>query len=91
MAWPTGGGTAGLAEARKLELLAQLFGNRLLDAMRERAGAAYSPYVASNWPRDVAEGGTILALAQVQPEHVPGFFAEAEEIAADLAANGPHA
>jgi zinc protease len=89
MAWPTGGGTQDLREARKLEVLAQVFGNRLLERMRERAGAAYSPYVASNWPRDVAEGGTILALAQVQPEHVSGFFAEAETIAQELAAEGP--
>ena len=89
VAWPTGGGTADLGEARKLELLAQLFGNRLLDALRERAGAAYSPYVASNWPRDVADGGTILALAQVKPDDVETFFAEAERIAADLAATGP--
>ncbi len=89
VAWPTGGGSAGLSEARKLELLAQLFANRLLDALRERAGAAYSPYVASNWPRDVAQGGTLLALVQVAPEDVGGFFAEAERIAADLAATGP--
>ena len=89
VAWPTGGGTADLGEARKLELLAQVFGNRLLDALRERAGAAYSPFVAANWPRDVADGGTILALAQVEPRHVGGFFAEAERIAADLAATGP--
>jgi len=90
IAWPTGGGSGNLAEARKLELLAQVFANRLLDALRERAGAAYSPYVSSNWPRDVASGGTILALAQIQPEQVSGFFAEAEQIAADLAASGPN-
>ena len=89
VAWPTGGGTQGLREARKLEVLAQVFGNRLLERMRERAGAAYSPYVASNWPRDVADGGTIMALVQVQPEHVAGFFTETEAIAQDLAANGP--
>ena len=89
IAWPTGGGTQGLKESRKLEVLAQVFGNRLLERMRERAGAAYSPFVTSNWPRDVPGGGTILALAQVQPEHVPGFFVEAEAIAQDLAANGP--
>jgi len=89
IAWPTGGGSANLAEARKLELLAQVFANRLLDGLRERAGAAYSPYVSSNWPRDVASGGTILAMAQIQPEQVSAFFAEAEQIAVGLAADGP--
>ena len=91
IAWPTGGGTQDIARARKLELLAQVFGNRLLDALRERAGAAYSPFVASNWPQDIDKGGAILALAQVQPVHIPGFFIEAEQIAADLAATGPTA
>src|SRR5690606_15330871 len=39
IAWPTGGGSEALPQSRKLEVLAQLFSNRLLDAMRERLGA----------------------------------------------------
>jgi zinc protease len=72
-------------------LLAQIFSNRLLDAMRERAGASYSPYVGSSWPLDTDSGGNILALAQLPPGQVPAFFSAAEEIAADLAATGPTA
>ncbi|HEY6815544.1 MAG TPA: insulinase family protein, partial [Croceibacterium sp.] len=34
IAWPAGGGSAGLPQSRKLDLLAQIFSNRLLDAMR---------------------------------------------------------
>ena len=89
VAWPTGGGVAGLPESRKLEVLAQVFSNKLLDALRERAGAAYAPFVSSNWPVDTEEGGFVFALVQVQPELVPVFFAEAQKIADDLAANGP--
>ena len=59
--------------------------------MRERAGAAYSPFVASNWPLDVPTGGVLLALVQIEPALIPVFFQEAERIAADLAANGPDA
>ncbi|MGB3166624.1 MAG: insulinase family protein [Alteraurantiacibacter sp.] len=91
MAWKTGGGSEGIVVSRKLDLLSQIFSNRLLDALRERAGAAYSPFVTSNWPRDVDSGGTIFALVQVDPALVPVFFEEAEEIVADLAANGPTA
>ncbi|MBO9516612.1 MAG: insulinase family protein [Porphyrobacter sp.] len=91
IAWPTGGGSAGLPESRKLEVLAELFSNRLMDEMRERAGASYSPYVGSSWPLDVSTGGRILALAQLPPEQVPAFFNAADEIAKDLAANGPTA
>ena len=89
IAWPTGAGSEGLPQSRKLELLAQIFSNRLLDAMREKAGASYSPYVGSNWPLDTHSGGNILALAQLPPNQVPAFFAAAEKIAADLAATGP--
>jgi zinc protease len=91
IAWPTGGGSEALPQSRKLEVLAQLFSNRLLDAMRERLGASYSPYVGSTWPLDTDSGGNLLALAQLPPEQVPAFFEEAEKIADDLAANGPTA
>jgi len=84
--WPTGGGAAGVHEARHLEVLAQLFSNRLLDAMREKAGASYAPQVGSEWPQDLTNGGTITAMAQLQPEMVAQFFATADAIAADLAA-----
>lgn len=91
IAWPTGGGSDRLPESRKLELLASLFSNRLLDALRERTGSSYSPYVASDWPLDAPEGGNIVALAQMTPEQVPAFFAAADSIVADLAQNGPTA
>jgi zinc protease len=91
IAWPTGGGSQALPQSRKLEMLAQLFSNRLLDAMRERLGASYSPYVGSSWPLDVDRGGNILALAQLPPDQVPAFFSAAEKIAQDLATEGPTA
>jgi len=91
IAWPTGGGSAGLPQSRKLDLLAQLFSNRLMDALRERSGASYSPSVGSDWPLEFSSGGNILAAAQLPPSEVPAFFAAAEEIAQDLAANGPEA
>ncbi len=89
IAWPTGGGSEKLPESRKLELLASLFSNRLLDEMRERTGSSYSPFVASNWPLDAPDGGNMLALAQLTPEQVPAFYEAADAIAADLAQNGP--
>jgi len=91
IAWPTGGGSDALPQSRKLEVLAQVFSNRLLDAMREKLGASYSPYVGSNWPLDLNSGGRILALAQLPPEQVPAFFSAADQIASDLATSGPSA
>jgi zinc protease len=89
VAWPTGGGVEGIPQSRKLQVLGDIFSNRLLDAMREKAGASYSPQVGSSWPADLDSGGRILAMAQIPPADVPEFFAAADKIAADLAANGP--
>lgn len=91
VAWPSGGGVASLRESRQLEILTQLFNNRLLEALRERAGASYSPQVFSKWPEDLPSGGRITAVAQLEPEFVPVFFAEADRIAKDLAASPPTA
>ena len=91
IAWPTGGGIDGLRTGRQLEILSQLFNNRLLEALRERLGSSYSPSVGNSWPTDASTGGRIMAVAQLQPQDVPVFFEEAERIAADLAATPPPA
>ncbi len=91
IAWPSGGGMASIRESRQLEILTQIFNNRLLEALRERAGASYSPQVFSDWPTDIPTGGRIVALAQLTPDFVPIFFAEGARISRDLAANPPTA
>lgn len=91
LAWPSGGGVAGLRQSRQLEILTQVFNNRLMEAMRERAGASYAPQVVSSWPVDTAGGGSIMAIAQLRPEDVPVFFAEGQRIANDLAMTAPNA
>ncbi|MFA5989035.1 MAG: insulinase family protein [Sphingomonas sp.] len=87
IAWPTGGGVEGIAQSRRLELIAQIFSDRLFDRLRSEAGASYSPSVQSSWPEGLADGGRMVAVAQVPPDKVDFFFALAREIAADLAAN----
>ena len=85
--WPTGGGTTQLRESRQLEILTQIFQNRLLDKLREKLGEAYAPQVVNSWPLELNAGGNVFALANLQPKSVPVFFATAEEIATDLATN----
>ena len=91
VAWKSGAGMASIRESRQLEILIQVFNNRLLDDLRERLGASYSPQVFSDWPTDINAGGRIVALAQLEPAYVPVFFAEANRIAKDLATNPPTA
>ncbi|HUD28372.1 MAG TPA: insulinase family protein [Novosphingobium sp.] len=91
ISWPTGGGVMGIRESRQLEILTQLFTNRLMDAVREKLGVSYAPYVYSTWPVDLAAGGSITAMAQLDPKSVPVFFQTADEIAQDLINNPPTA
>ena len=48
MAWPTAGGFTLQQEARQLEILTQIFNDRLFDKLRSTEGAAYSPSVQNN-------------------------------------------
>lgn len=91
ISWPTGGGSTGIRESRQLEILTQIFTNRLLDAVREKLGVSYAPYVFSTWPVDLQTGGSITAMAQLDPKSVDVFFHTADEIAQDLIANPPTA
>lgn len=91
VAWPTDGGRDDITLSRKTQVLTQIFSNRLFDAMREKLGASYSPNVASRWPLDRDTGGSIIAMAQVEPDEVQVFFDTATSIAEDLATNPPGA
>lgn len=86
IAWPTGGGVEDVTDSRRLDVLAQVFNDRLFDRLRSEAGASYSPSVSSSWPVGLSSGGRVLAVGQVPPDKVDFFFKLAREIAADLAA-----
>lgn len=86
IAWPTGAGSAGITESRKLEVLAAIFRDRLIDQLRSQAGVSYSPNVASQWPLGLSAGGKLIALGMVPPDKTDFFFQLARGIAADLVA-----
>jgi zinc protease len=88
IAWPTGGGTAngGITESRKLDVVAAIFRDRLLDQLRSQAGVSYSPNVGSDWPVGMPGGGKIMALGLLPPDKTALFFEMTRSIAADLVA-----
>jgi zinc protease len=87
LAWATGGGIDGVFESRVLDVMAQIFSDRLFEQFREGEGAAYSPDVSSNWPVALKGGGSFVVSSQVKPQSVDAFFTRARAIAADLVAN----
>lgn len=86
IAWPTGGGSAGISESRKLDILAAVFRDRMIEQLRSKAGVSYSPQVASQWPLGMDGGGKLVALGLVAPDKTGFFFELARSIAADLVA-----
>ncbi len=87
IAWPTGGGIAEIRTSRQLDVLAQIFSDRLFERLRQGTGASYSPSVGSQWPVGMTGGGRMVAIGQVAPDNVALFFRLSREIAADLAKN----
>jgi zinc protease len=85
LAYPIGGGTAGIYESRKLELLSSIFNDRMFNQFRETEGAGYSPNVNSNWPLSLQSGGSFLISSQLRPDRVDLFYKIARSIADDLA------
>lgn len=86
VAWPTGGGLAGVRESRKLEVLVSIFNDRMFEILRSQEGASYSPQVVNYWPIEFESGGYISASSQLTPANVDRFYDVAELIANDLKA-----
>ncbi|MFM2100528.1 MAG: hypothetical protein RLZZ366_2067 [Pseudomonadota bacterium] len=85
LSWPLGGGMDGVQEDRKLEILSQIFNDRMFDQLREAEGASYSPNVSSNWPLGLNSGGNFTVTSQIKPENIDRFFALSRKIATDFA------
>lgn len=84
MAWATGGGTERLTDARGLEVMAEVFNNRLFERMRNESGTSYSPIAQANWPVGVDRGGYVMVMSMVEPDRIPMFEKTARAIADEL-------
>ncbi len=86
IAWQAGGGAVNITEGRKLEILAAVMRDRILDRIRSTEGVSYSPTVISQWPVGQPGGGRVIALTLLPPDKTDLFLKVAREIAADLIA-----
>jgi len=77
-----------IRRTRRLNLLAEVFSDRLRVKVREQLGGAYSPEAGSE-PSDTYPGyGLILTELIVAPERAPEIARSIREVADDMAKNG---
>ncbi|MBU1377532.1 MAG: insulinase family protein [Alphaproteobacteria bacterium] len=84
IAWPTSDYWADPQRARDTAVLREVMKLRLTDQLREAQGATYSPDVNSQHSLVWTGWGYLAANVEVPPEKLAGFFADTQEIAADL-------
>lgn len=87
IAWPTTGYSPATRKlARTLTLLGSVFQLRITDRLREGEGVSYSPSAAHASSPTWTDYGYLAAQIEAPPATLDSFFAEAQKIAADLAA-----
>ncbi|WP_205679360.1 M16 family metallopeptidase [Brevundimonas lutea] len=87
VAWPATDAVTDHTEARTIDMLHRVMTLRALEEIRERQALTYSPSVDFSASQTFEDYGLISMAGLVTPENIQPFFAAAEAIAADLAAN----
>lgn len=84
MAWRTDDLFADLQRSRDVTILSQVMQLRLIDELREKQGATYSPSASSTASVVFKNWGYLAVSLEVPPEQLDGVVATIREIAADL-------
>ncbi len=79
-----------IGRTRRLSMLSEIFSERLRVQVREKLGAAYSPYAYHRAYRAYDDYGMLLCMLLVDPRHVDSIAEKVEQIGSDLAAEGIH-
>jgi zinc protease len=88
LAWPETGFFPDMRASRAAILAGEVLGNRLLDEIRVKEGATYSPQTSVDLSESFPGYGYALNMVEMPPASIPGFFKSVETIAADMVANG---
>ena len=84
-AWPTPGFFPNTADARGLQILAQIIEGRLQDGLREKDGLTYSPSVYTNQSTLFSTYGLLAASVELRPDKTDLFYTTVAAILGDLA------
>ena len=77
-----------IGRARRLNVLGEVFSDRLRERIREKLGAAYSPHAYNRSSRAYPGYGVFQAVVQTAPDETDTVIKEVRAIASDLARNG---
>lgn len=84
MAWRTDDLFSNLQRSRDVSILGQVMQLRLIDELREKQGATYSPNASSTASVTFKNWGYLGVSLEVPPEKLDGVVASIRKIAADL-------
>jgi len=86
--WPTDGVRGHIKEARRLNILADIYGDRLREEIREKLGASYSPGAKANGSDALIDYGFLMGNATAKPEDVERLNGVMRDLADKLAKEG---
>lgn len=81
--WPSPDGTDPTT-ARQMNILRNVFRNRIVNVIREEEAATYSPGVGMKSERMYADYGYIFVTMDIVPENIPAMIDKIHEISADF-------
>jgi zinc protease len=86
--WKTNGVRDNVKEFRRLNLLAEILGDRLREEIREKLGASYSPNAGASGSDALDNMGYILSESVGKPEDLETLLNTMRELADELASKG---
>ncbi len=86
--WKTAGMRGNITEARRLNVLSEIYGDRLREEIREKLGASYSPNAGAGGS-DALEGfGYLIGQSIGKPDDIPLLLATMDKIATEFSKKG---
>jgi zinc protease len=86
--WKTEGMRGNIPEVRRLNVLSEIYGDRLREEIREKLGASYSPNAGAGGS-DALEGfGYLIGQSIGKPDDIPLLLTTMETIAKELSEKG---